>query len=150
MTSVSRVVSLLSNTLSRFIIAFLLRSSCLLTSRLQSPFAVILEPKKRKSVTTSTLFLSICHEAMGLDSIILIFLIFGFVFFLISWRIFGFKLAPSLSSFTLIKSFLSSSLLSATRVVSSTHLRLLISHLSWFQLVTHPTHHFSWYAPCIW
>ena len=53
-TFVSRVISLLCNTLSRFIITSLPRSNCLLISWLQSPSAVILEPKKRKSVTAST------------------------------------------------------------------------------------------------
>ena len=51
---VGRVMSLLFNTLSRFVIAFLLRNNCLLISWLQSPSTVILEPKKRKSVTIST------------------------------------------------------------------------------------------------
>ena len=51
-TLVGRVMSLLFNILSRFVIAFLLRSRCLLISWLQSPSAVILEPRKRKSVTT--------------------------------------------------------------------------------------------------
>ena len=51
-TLVCRVMSLLFNILSRFVIAFLLRSRCLLISWLQSPSAVILEPRKRKSVTT--------------------------------------------------------------------------------------------------
>ena len=55
-TFVGRVMSLLFNTLSWFVIAFLPRSSRLLISWLQSPSAVILEPKKRKSVTTSTFF----------------------------------------------------------------------------------------------
>ena len=53
-TFVGRVTSLLFNTLSRFVIAFLLRSNRLLISWLQSPSTVILEPKKRKSVTIST------------------------------------------------------------------------------------------------
>ena len=53
-TFVGRVTSLLFNTLSRFVVAFLTRSNHLLISWLQSPSAVILEPKKRKSVTTST------------------------------------------------------------------------------------------------
>ena len=55
-------MSLLFNTLSRCVIAFLPRSNRLLISRLQSTSAVILEPKKRKSVTTSTFSPSICHE----------------------------------------------------------------------------------------
>ena len=53
-TFLSRVMSLLFNTMSRFVITFLPRSNCLLISWLQSPFAVILDPKKRKSVTTFT------------------------------------------------------------------------------------------------
>ena len=66
-TFVGKVMSLLFNTLSRFVIAFLPRSMCLLISWLQSPFAVILEPKTIKSVTASTFFSSICHKVMGLN-----------------------------------------------------------------------------------
>ena len=69
---VGKVMSLLFNTLSRFVIAFLPRSKHLLISWLQSPSAVILEPKKIKSVTASTFSPSICHEVMGLDAIILV------------------------------------------------------------------------------
>ena len=69
---VSRV-SLLFNTLSRFVIAFLPRRNSLLISWLQSSSAVILEPKKRKSITIFTFPPSICHEAMGLDTMILDF-----------------------------------------------------------------------------
>ena len=64
-TFVSKVMSLLFNTLSRFVIAFLPRSKHLLISRLQSPSTMILEPKKIKSVTVSTFRPSICHEVMG-------------------------------------------------------------------------------------
>ena len=77
-TFVSRVTSLLFNTLSRFVTAFLPRSSRLLTSWLQSPSSVILEPKKRKSVTTSTFSPSIFLEVMGPNAMILVSLIFGF------------------------------------------------------------------------
>ena len=63
-TSVDRVMSLIFNTLSIFAIAFLPRSNRLLISWLQSPFPVILEPKKRKSVTTSTFAPSICHAVI--------------------------------------------------------------------------------------
>ena len=70
---VGKVMSLLLNMLSRFVIAFLSRSKCFLISWLQSPSAVIWEPKKRKSVTASTFPLSTCHEAMGLDAMILVF-----------------------------------------------------------------------------
>ena len=73
-TSVGKVVSSLFNTLSRFVIAFLPRSSHLLISWRQSPSTVILELKKRKSVSASTFFSpSNCHEVMGPDAMILIF-----------------------------------------------------------------------------
>ena len=66
-------MSLLFNMLSRLVIAFLPRSKRPLISWLQSPSAVILEPKNMKSVTVSILSLSICHEVMGLDTMILVF-----------------------------------------------------------------------------
>ena len=69
----SNVFALLFNTLSRFVIAFLSRSKCLLNSYLQSPCAVILEPEKIKSVTVSIVSPSICHEVMGLHAVILVF-----------------------------------------------------------------------------
>ena len=72
-TFVGKVMSLLCNMLSRLVIAFLPRSKCLLISWLQSPSAVILEPKKIKSVTVSIVSPSICYEVMGLDDLILIF-----------------------------------------------------------------------------
>ena len=98
----------------KFVIAFLPKSKCPLISWLQSLSTVILEPKKIKSVTASTDSSSICHEVMGPDTMILAF-----------WML-SFKPASSLSSFTLIKRLFTSSLLSATRVVSSGYLRLLI------------------------
>ena len=64
-TFVSKMMSLLFNTLSWFVIAFLLGSKCLLISWVQPLSAMILVPKKIKSVTASTLPLSICHEVMG-------------------------------------------------------------------------------------
>ena len=72
-TFVGKVMSLLFNMLSRLVIAFLPRSKCLLISWLQSPSAVILEPKKIKSVTVSTVSPSIFHKVMGLDAMIFIF-----------------------------------------------------------------------------
>ena len=66
-------MSLLFNILSRLVIAFLARSQCLFISWLQSSSAVILEPKKIKSVTVSTVSPSICHEVMGTDAMILVF-----------------------------------------------------------------------------
>ena len=75
MNFVGEIVSLLFNTLSRLVIAFLPRSKYLLISWLQSPSAVILESKKLKlkSVTVSIVSLSIHHEVMGPDATILVF-----------------------------------------------------------------------------
>jgi len=72
-TFVGNIMSLLSNMLFRLVIAFLPRSKCLLISWLQSPSAVILEPKKMKSVTVSIVSPPICHEVMGPDAMILVF-----------------------------------------------------------------------------
>ena len=69
-TFVGKVISLLFNMLPVLVIAFLPRSKHLLISWLHSPSAVILEPKKIKSVTVSP---SICHGVMGLDAKILVF-----------------------------------------------------------------------------
>ena len=71
-----KVMSLLFNILSRFVIAFLPRSNHLLISWQQSPSTVILELKKRKSVTAPTFSPSICHEVMGPDAMLLVFLIY--------------------------------------------------------------------------
>ena len=64
-TFVGKVMSLLLNMLSRLVITFLPRSKCLLISWLQSPSAVILEPRKIKSATVPTVSPSICHENMN-------------------------------------------------------------------------------------
>ena len=109
-----KVMSLVFDMLSRFVIGFLPRSKCLLISWLQSPSAVILEPKKIKSVNVSIGSPCICHQTMGWDAMIL-----GF------WML-SFKPSFSLSSFTSIKRFFNSSLLSAIRVMLSAYLRLLI------------------------
>ena len=112
-TFVSKVMSLLFNTLTRFVIAFLPRSQCLLISWPQSPSAVILKPKKRKFAIVSTSSPSICHEVMGLDAII-------FVFWMLSFK----------PAFTLLfhiqQELFNSSSLSAINVVSSAYLRSLI------------------------
>ena len=113
-TFVHKVMSLLFNMLSRLVITFLPRSKHLLISWLQSPFAVILEPKKIKSVTVSIVSPCICHEVMGPDAMILVF------------QKLSFKPGFSLFSFTFIKRLLSPSLLSVIRVVSSEYLRLFI------------------------
>ena len=72
-TFVSKVMSLLFNTLSRLVISFLPRSKHLLISWLWSPLTVILEPKKIKSASVSIFNPSICHEVMGPDAMILAF-----------------------------------------------------------------------------
>ena len=132
-TFVGKVMSLLFDRLSRLVIAFLPRSKCLLVSWLQSPHTVILEPKKIKSVTVSIVSSSIYHKVMGPDALILVF-----------WML-SFKLAFSLSSFTLISKLFSSSLLSALRVVSPACLRLSIFLLEvLIPAVLHPAKHFSW------
>ena len=109
---VGRVMSLLFNMLSKLVVTFLPRSKHLLISWLQSPSAVILEPKKVKSVTVSTVSPSICH-VIGLDAMILVFWLSSFM--------------PtfSLSSFNFIKRLFSYSLY-AIRVISSAYLNLLI------------------------
>ena len=115
-TFIGKVMSLLFNMLSRFVVAFLPRSKHLFISWLQSPSALILEPKKINSVTVSIVCHCphpFCHELMGQDAMIFIF-----------WML-SFKPAFSLS-FTFIKRLFSSSLLSAIRVVSSAYLKLPI------------------------
>ena len=72
-TFVSKVISLLFNILSRFVIAFLPRSKHPFISWLQSPSAVILELPKIKSVIVSIVSPSICHDVMGPDAVILVF-----------------------------------------------------------------------------
>ena len=132
-TFVSRVMSLLFNTLSSLIIAFLPRSKHLLISWLQSPTAAILEPKKIKSVILSTFFLSICHEVMGLYAMFL-------VFWMLSFKP-AFHPPPSPSS--------------RGSLVPLQFLPLEWYHLfiwgssyfscqAWFQLVIRPAWHFAW------
>ena len=72
-TFVGKLMSLPFNMLSRLVIAFLPRSKCLLISWLQSASAVILELKKIKSATVSTVSSSIYHEVMGPDAMIFVF-----------------------------------------------------------------------------
>ena len=70
---VDKVMALLFHMLSRLVVTFLPRSKRLLISWLQSPSAVILEPKKIKSVSFSIVSPPICHEVMGPDAMILVF-----------------------------------------------------------------------------
>ena len=108
-----KVMCLLFSMLPWFVIAFLPRSKCLLISWLQSPSAVILEPPKIKSLTSSIVSPSICHEVMGPDAMILVFWMW------VLRQLFHSRHSPSSRGF-------SSSLLSALRVMSSAYLRLLI------------------------
>ena len=111
-TFVSKVMSLLFNMLSRFVIAFLPRSKHLLISWLQSPSTEILGPKKIKSDTVSIISLFSWHEVMGLDAMIL-------VFWMLSFKPdFYSPLSPSSRG--------SLGPLSAIKVMSSAYLRLLI------------------------
>ena len=75
--SVGKVMSLLFNMLSRFLIAFLPKSKCLFISFLQSPSTMILEPTI-KSITVSIVSLSICHEVIGPDAMIFVFWMLSF------------------------------------------------------------------------
>ena len=77
-TSVGKVMSLLFNMLSRLVITFLPRSKRLFISWLRSPSAVILEPRKIKSDTVSTVSPSISHEVMGPDAMIFVFWMLSF------------------------------------------------------------------------
>ena len=132
-TFVGKVMFLFFNMLSRLVTNFPPRCKCLLTSWLQSPSAVLLDPPKIKSVTVSTISPSIYHEMMGPDAMILVF-----------WML-SFKPNFSLSSFTIIKRLFSSSSLS---VISWCHLHIWdywkFSWQSWSQLVLHEVQHFSW------
>ena len=71
-------VSAVFNMLSRLVIVFLPKNKCLLISWLQSPSALILEPKKIKSATVPIVSPSICHEVMGPDAMILVFWMLSF------------------------------------------------------------------------
>ena len=133
-TSIDKVMSLLFKMLVRLITDFLPRSRHILISWVLPPSAVILKPKKIKSVTVSIVSPSICPEVMGLDAMILV-----------SWML-SFTPTFSLSSYTFIKRLFSSSLLSAIMVVCHLHIwgYWYFSWQSWFQLVFLPAQHFSW------
>ena len=120
------------------LLLFVHTAHVLLISWLQSQSAVILEPKKIKSVTVSIVSPSICHEMMGPDATI-------FVFWMLS-----FKPAFSLTSFTFHQEFLEffftfchkGSVICISEVID-------ISQQSWFQFVLRTTWHFSWCTLCI-
>ena len=134
-TFVSKVMSLIFNTLSRFVIAFLPRNKRLLISWLQSLSTVILKPNLMKSVTISIVSPSICHEVMGQDAMILVFWMLSFkpTFSLSSWPSSRGSLVPLLF-----------------QPLGWCHLCIWgywhFSWQSWFQLVLHPAQHFTWYT----
>ena len=113
-TFVGKMMSLLFNELSRFVIAFLPRNECLLISWLHRHLQWFWNPRKWNQTLFPLFSSSICHKVMGLDAMI-------FVFWMLS-----FKPAFSLSSFIFINRLLGSSLLSAIRVLSPAYLRLLL------------------------
>ena len=113
-TFVSKVMSLIFNMVSSLVIDFLPRSKHLLISWLQSTSAVILEPKKINSLNVSIVSPSICHEVMGPDAMIFVFLMLSF------------KPAFSFSSCNFNNRLFSSSSISVLRVVLSAYMRLLI------------------------
>jgi len=131
-TFVRKMMYLLFNTLSGFVKVFHPRSKHLLISWLRSPSAVILEPKKIKSVTVST-FPSICHEVIGLDAVI-------FIFWVLSFKPFFFHspLSPLLRGSLVPLCFLP---------LEWYYLHIwgcwYFSWQSWFQPVSFPAQHFT-------
>ena len=122
-TFVGKVMSLLFNPLLRFVTVFLPRSKHILISWLRSCSTVILEPKKIKFVTVYTFSLSICHEVMEPDAMILAF-----------WML-SFKPGFSLSCFTFIKRLFTSVFLFPIKLLSSAYLTFwYFSRQSLFQL----------------
>ena len=134
-TFVSKVMSLLFNTLSRFVIAFLPRSKCLLILQLQSSSALILEPRKMKSDTVAMFSPSVYPEVIGPDTMI-------FVFWMLVFKSsFYSPLSPSSRDSLVPLHFLP---------LEWYHLHIwgywYFSWRSWFQLVVHPAWHFAWYT----
>ena len=129
---VGKVMSLLFNMLSRFFIAFLPRSKHLFISWVQSLYAVILEPKKIKSVTIPTFSTSICHDLMGLDAMILVLWMLSF-----KPAFFHSPLSPSSRHSLTPLLFLP---------LEWYHLQIwgYFSQKSWFQLLIYPAWHFTW------
>ena len=130
-----QVMSLLLNMLSRFVIAFLPRSKCLLLSWLQPPSAVISEPQKIKSLTVSIVSPCICCEVMGPNAMIFIFWMWSLS------QMFHSPLSLSSRGSLVLLHFLPQ---------GWCHLRIwgywYFSWQSWFHLVLHPAQHFTWYT----
>ena len=132
-TFVGKVMSLVFNTLSRFVIAFLPWSKQLLISWLQSLSAMILEAKNVKSVTTSTVSPTICHEVMELDAMILVFWMLSFK------SAFQSRLSPSSRGFLVPLHFLPLDM-PLLHIWGCWY----FSQKSWFQLVIHPAWNVAW------
>ena len=132
-TFVGKVMSLLFNTLLRFVKAFLPRSKHLLIWWLQSPCKMILEPEKLKSFTVSIFPPSICREVMGQDTMISIFSMLSFN------QLFHSLLSPSSRGSLVSLHFLP---------LGWCHLHIRgcwhFSWPSWLQLVIKPAQHFTW------
>ena len=133
-TFVYKVMSLLFNILSRFVIVFLPRNNCLLISWLQLPSAVILEPEEIKSVAVSIVSPSICHEMMGPEAMILVFWIW------VLSQLFHSPLSLS-SRGSLVP------LLYLPWGWCHWHIwdYWYFSRQPWFHLVLHPAQYFAWY-----
>ena len=132
-TIVGKVMSLLFNMLSRLVIAFLPRSKHLLISWLQSPSALILEPRKIQSVTVSVVSPPICHEVMGLGAMIL-------VFWMLSFKPTFFSLLFPFHQEALKFFFVFYHKGGVMHILGYWQ----FSHQSWLQLVLHPAQHFAW------
>ena len=133
-TFVGKVISLLFNMLSRFVIALLLRSKHLLIPWLQSLSMVILDLKKLKSVTASTFSSSICHEVMGPDAMILVFGCW------ISSQLFYSPLLSPSSRGSLVPLHFLPLEWYCLDIWDCWY----FSQQSWFQLVIHPAWRFTW------
>ena len=135
LTFLGKVMSLVFNILSRFVICFFPRSKHLLIPWLQSLATLILEPRKMKSDTVSTFFISSCHEVIGLDAMIFMFE---------CWRL--------SQHFHLLFSPLSRGSLVSLHFLPLKWFNLRIwdcwyfSRQSWLQLMSPPFLHFMWYT----
>jgi len=142
---VGKEMSLPFNMLSRLIIAFLLRSKCILISWRQSPSAVILEPKKIKSLTVSIVSPSICHEVMGLD--VMTFICWT-LRFKPDWSLSYFIFISSVQSLNHVQLFATKWAVAAHQAsLSNTNSRSLPKLMSIESMI--PSHHIILYYPLL-
>ena len=123
-----RLMSLLFDTLSRLVTAFLPRSKCFLNVMAEVTVCSDFGAQENKICHCFHFYPSICHEVMGLDAMIFVF------------RTLTFKPAISASSFILIKSSSSLSHWYDMQIAYCWY----FCWQSWFQLVSHPAWYFSW------